>query len=187
MSKLVKIFVVLYSLNAAAMAVAADAAAGKSKAATCSTCHGPDGISISSEWPNLAGQNFRYLVKQITAFREGDRTNVLMAPMVNNLSDQDIQDIAAYYSSKSIKQPAVPAPDAIGRNHVAVCVSCHGLSGLTVSPEWPNLAGQQEAYLVNQLKALRDGTRVDPVMTQMAVPLSDKAITEIATYYYNLR
>jgi cytochrome c553 len=81
-------------------ALAGDAAAGKAKAALCASCHGPTGISMSPIWPNLAGQKEQYLVKQIKAFRDGTRQDPMMAPMVAALSDADIDNLAAYYSSQ---------------------------------------------------------------------------------------
>ena len=81
-----------------AVALEGDARAGEDKAKVCAACHGVKGISATDIWPNLAGQKEGYLVKQITAFRDGDRTDPSMAPMVAPLSDQDIADIAAFYS-----------------------------------------------------------------------------------------
>ena len=78
---------------------AADSDAGKAKAASCAACHGSVGISANPEWPNLAGQKDKYLANQIKAFRDGERKNALMSPMVSGLSDEDIANIAAYYSS----------------------------------------------------------------------------------------
>ena len=88
----------LLTLSATSMA-AGDAAAGKTKAAMCAACHGANGISAADIWPNLAGQKAGYLVKQIKAFKSGERKDPSMAPMVANLSDQDIEDLAAYFSS----------------------------------------------------------------------------------------
>ena len=81
-------------------ALAGDVAAGKAKAALCTSCHGPTGISISPLWPNLAGQKEQYLIKQIKAFRDGTRQDPMMAPMVAALSDADIDNLAAYYASQ---------------------------------------------------------------------------------------
>ena len=78
---------------------AGDAAAGKSKSATCAACHGQNGISPNDMWPNLAGQKAGYLVLQMKAFRDGQRANPMMAPMAQGLSDADIDDIAAFYAS----------------------------------------------------------------------------------------
>jgi len=78
---------------------AADVAAGKAKSASCAACHGPNGISNNPEWPNLAGQKAKYTTKQLIAFRDGTRNDPVMSPMAKPLSDDDIQNIAAYYSS----------------------------------------------------------------------------------------
>ena len=78
---------------------AGDAAAGKAKSAVCAACHGPAGISANDIWPNLAGQKAGYLVAQMKAFRDGQRKNPMMSPMAAPLSDTDIDNLAAYYSS----------------------------------------------------------------------------------------
>ena len=78
---------------------AGDPAAGKAKSTTCVACHGAQGVSANELWPNLAGQKQGYLIKQMKAFRDGDRKDPMMAPMVAALSDEDIENLAAYYSS----------------------------------------------------------------------------------------
>lgn len=83
----------------AATANAGDVAAGKAKSATCIACHGSAGISPTPIWPNLAGQKEQYLVTQLKAFKDGTRQNAQMAPMVAGLSDEDMANLAAYYSS----------------------------------------------------------------------------------------
>lgn len=82
-----------------ATAHAGDPEAGKAKSGTCVACHGPNGISANPIWPNLAGQQQQYLVIAMKAYRDGGRTDPLMSPMARPLSDQDIADLAAYYSS----------------------------------------------------------------------------------------
>ena len=82
---------------------AGDAAAGKSKSAVCAACHGATGTSANAIWPNLAGQKEAYLVKQLKAFKSGARKDPMMAPMVASLSDQDMANLAAYYSSQKPK------------------------------------------------------------------------------------
>jgi cytochrome c553 len=82
-----------------ASALAGDVEAGKAKSAMCASCHGANGIGLSPLWPNLAGQKEQYLIKQIKAFRDGTRQDPMMAPMVAALSDADIENLAAYYSS----------------------------------------------------------------------------------------
>lgn len=88
---------------AGSASAAGDAAAGKSKAATCAACHGPDGNSTNPLWPNLAGQHAAYLEKQLTAFKSGERKDPLMSPMAAPLSDKDIEDISAYFASQKPK------------------------------------------------------------------------------------
>ena len=95
----------LISLSAIAMVasvgsvVAGDAAAGKAKAAVCAGCHGATGISAIPNYPNLAGQKEAYIVKQLHAFKDGTRVDPVMAPMAKPLSDADIENLAAYFSS----------------------------------------------------------------------------------------
>jgi cytochrome c553 len=92
----------LTGLHGTAMA-GGDAAAGKAKSATCTSCHGANGVSANPIWPNLAGQKEAYLVKQIKAFRDGTRSDPMMSPMAKPLSDADIDNLAAFYSSAECK------------------------------------------------------------------------------------
>ena len=80
--------------------LAGDAAAGKAKSVVCSACHGATGISVNPMWPNLAGQKEMYLAKQIKAFRDGTRKDPTMAPMVAALTDDDVANLAAFYTSQ---------------------------------------------------------------------------------------
>jgi cytochrome c553 len=98
-------FAVMVSVSGSAFA-GGDAAAGKGKSAACVACHGPSGVSTSDLWPNLAGQKQAYIMKQLKAFREGTRTDPLMSGMAKPLSDEDIENLAAYFSSQSAA-PAV--------------------------------------------------------------------------------
>jgi cytochrome c553 len=94
-------------LGAAALAVGhdayadADAAAGKEKAVVCAACHGATGTSVQDMWPNLASQRMGYIVKQLKAFRDGSRKDPVMAPMAQGLTDQDIDNLAAYFSHQA--------------------------------------------------------------------------------------
>ena len=101
MPKITVLAVALAALVVGANASAAgDAAAGKSKAATCVACHGPNGNSTNPLWPKLAGQHAAYLEKQLKAFKSGERKDPLMSPMAASLSPKDIEDIAAYFASQ---------------------------------------------------------------------------------------
>ena len=101
MKNIVNHIVISALLLSPTVVTAADAEAGKTKAATCFACHGENGIGISGTYPNLAGQKEAYLISSIKAYKDGQRSGglaVLMVPMVSALSDADIADIAAYYS-----------------------------------------------------------------------------------------
>jgi cytochrome c553 len=95
------LFVILTALLfASSSAMAGDVEAGKAKAVLCAACHGATGNSMNPMWPNLAGQKEQYLAKQIKAFRDGTRTDVMMAPMVAGLTDDDIDDLAAFFAAQ---------------------------------------------------------------------------------------
>lgn len=91
------------TLLSAPALLAGDIEAGKAKAGMCAACHGPAGISAAPMWPNLAGQKEQYLAKQIKAFRDGTRQDPSMSPMAAPLTDADIDNLAAYFSSLSCK------------------------------------------------------------------------------------
>ena len=99
MKRVLSAVLVSLAVAASGAAMAGDAAAGKAKSATCAGCHGPAGVSNNPLWPNLAGQKDAYLVKQMKAFRDGTRADPMMAPMAKPLTDEDIANLAAYYSS----------------------------------------------------------------------------------------
>ena len=100
MKTITNIIIMTAMLWSGGSVLAGDAAAGKAKAASCAGCHGTNGISNNPMWPNLAGQQQGYLVKQLKAFRDGTRADPMMSPMAKPLSDADIENIAAYYSSR---------------------------------------------------------------------------------------
>jgi cytochrome c553 len=97
-----KVVVIVFAMLAGASGstfAAGDAATGKSKSSICVACHGATGLSTNDVWPNLAGQKTGYLAKQLKAFREGARTDPLMSAMAKPLTDEDIENLAAYFSS----------------------------------------------------------------------------------------
>jgi cytochrome c553 len=158
------------------------------QAATCVACHGVGGVSNNPLWPSLAGQKPGYLIAQITAFRDGQRANPVMAPMVNGLSDADIAALAAYFASQKVSVAASGSASLVesGHNRAGYCVSCHGMQGITANPEWPNLAGQQAAYLENQLRAFRSGARDSGLMQTVIANLSEEDFTALAAYFSQL-
>ena len=100
MKKLIVTAAVIVGMTSFGSAMAAgDIAAGKAKAAVCAACHGANGISNNPLWPNLRGQKDQYIIKQLKAFKAGTRKDPLMTPQAAQLSDQDIENVAAYFSS----------------------------------------------------------------------------------------
>ena len=85
-------------LSPGSQALAGDAEKGKAKSAVCVACHGTEGISPNPQWPNLAGQKDQYLILALKAYRDGGRQNPIMSPLAQGLSDEDIENLAAYYS-----------------------------------------------------------------------------------------
>lgn len=172
---------------------APDAAAGERKAATCSACHGIGGNSTNAIYPSLAAQTPLYIYYQLLQFREGRRVNDQMSPMAANLTDADMKDIAAYYSSQKLL-PAALTIDAArieagkvvaARNH---CGSCH-LPSYAGQNHIPRVAGLQFDYLLAQLSGFKNGQRqdIDGSMASAAQPLSDKDMSDIAGYLTSLK
>jgi cytochrome c553 len=169
-----------------------DVAAGRKLAtAECSSCHGAKGISPNDTWPNLAGQNAAYLVRITSAYKSGDQQDVMMTPLAKALSDQDIRNLASYYAELSCAEGAPAAADRAaveaGKALAKNCAACHGETGISANPAWPNFAGQKAGYLVNVLKAFRGGLRKDPMMAGVVRGLSDTDINNLAAYYATQR
>jgi cytochrome c553 len=102
MGKIAVLLVAVAAWIVAGNALAAgDAAAGKSKSTACGACHGPDGNSTNPLWPKLAGQHAAYLVKQLEAFKSGERKDALMSPMAAGLSEEDMEDLAAFFAGQN--------------------------------------------------------------------------------------
>lgn len=99
MQRMVAVIMAGILAGSSAIVFAGDVAAGKTKSATCAGCHGAKGVSNNPMWPNLAGQQEGYLVKQLRAFREGTRSDPMMSPMAKPLSDTEIRNLAAFYNS----------------------------------------------------------------------------------------
>lgn len=181
---------------------AADIQAGKSKTAACAGCHGADGNSISGTWPSLAGQHASYLIKQLKDYKSGARVNATMNGMAAILAtDEDIQDVAAYYQSQKLKpvkfdEKLIAKGETIYRGGITeasipACMSCHGPDGLGNAPAtWPVLRGQQPDYIVSQLKLFRDGIRANDAgktMRNVAARMSDAEMIAVAAYIAGIK
>ena len=189
--------VFVFSLGAHAQG---DAVAGKAKAAVCAACHGADGNSVNPVWPKLAGQGQKYLLKQLHDFKSGARKNASMSPMAAPLSDQDIDNLTAYFSIQertpgAADKALVTLGEKIYRGGkpdqgIAACMACHGPTGAgNPAAGYPALNGQHSAYTTLQLKAFRHGDRGnDPagIMRTEATSLSDDEIKAVASYISGL-
>src|SRR4029079_9792767 len=144
--------------------------AGRTKSATCAACHGVDGNSVTPDWPMLAGQHANYIVRQLKAFKNGERTNVTMKPFADLLSDQDMLDVAAYFEAqKPTPKGADPTLVGLGQQiyrggvptrGVAACIACHGPQGMgNPLASYPRISGQHAAYTTKQLNDFRGGER----------------------------
>jgi cytochrome c553 len=169
---------------------AGDPAKGEMKFYTCYGCHGianyrnayPD-YSV----PKLRHQNAEYLVAALQEYRDGTRPHATMHAQASSLSDQDIEDIAAYLQGAAPVKPGTPAPGKAPKQ-VAACVACHGENGLGVegplTPKPPVLAGQHVDYLEQALTSYRNGRRKNAVMDSMAQLLtSDEDVKIVAAYF----
>ncbi|MGD8408265.1 MAG: c-type cytochrome [Thiohalophilus sp.] len=189
------------SLFASAAHAAGDAKAGESKAQACAACHGANGNSTVANFPKLAGQHAGYIVKQLADFKKGEsRSNPIMAGQVANLSEQDMEDLGAYYAKQSASMGQADEKLAAfgeklyrGGNMekgLTACIACHGPTG-TGNPaaKFPLLSGQHTDYLVKTLKDFRDGNRSnDPngMMRDIAGKMSDDEIMAVASYISGL-
>jgi len=184
-----------------------DAEAGQAKAATCVACHGVDGNSAVPTFPKLAGLGHKYLLKQMKDIRDGRRPVALMAGQVDNMSDQDLADIAAFYDAQP-RTGGMADPDkvALGRKvylagiaerQVPACSGCHSPTGNGNGPAgYPSLGGQHAEYIAAQLKMFRKGYE-DPtgrtnggeakIMRTTAFRMSDMEIEAVASYIAGLQ
>ncbi len=186
---------------------AGDAAAGKAKAAVCGACHGPDGNSAAPTFPKLAGQGERYLVKQLQDIKTGVRPVPAMAGLTDNLSAQDMADLAAYFASQAgslnqAKKDLVAKGEQIYRaglkdRGIPACTACHSPTGSGNAPAgFPRLGGQHADYIAAQLKGYRAAADGDAAgrsndgdtkpMRTVAAHLTDSEIAAVANYVSGL-
>ena len=205
------IICLLVTFTANQALAAGDAAAGESKVAMCAGCHGSDGNSMVASFPKLAGIGEKYITQQLRMVKSGERVIVEMTGILNGSSDQDLQDMAAYYNSKTRQTSGAQDITLVGisnpeealdygenvyrggnmKTGVAACTGCHSPSGNGNGPAgYPGLGGQHAAYIEKQLLAYRRGERASGgnaiIMQGVAANLSDKEIKAVANYISGL-
>ncbi len=169
------------SAQAAAAEPVGDRENGQLVARQCRTCHGMDGVAKLPIAPNIGGEPTEYLVRQLVAFRDGERYHEMMSVVASGLDDKAITDVAAWYSGHQATAgllATVNADDA-----PESCVGCHGIDGLAEIEDAPNLAGETVMYIDTQLKAFRTGKRYHDIMSSIAADLSDDEIRAAAQWY----
>jgi cytochrome c553 len=182
------------------LAADADAAAGQEKAQSCAACHGQAGISPASAFPHLAGQQMSYLAKQIMDIRDGNRQVAQMAGQVDNFSDQDAWDVAAFFAGQDANLGQAD-PELIARGEelyragdmakgIPACAACHSPTGDGIGTAvYPGLSGQFAEYTVSTLQAFAAGERAnDPnaIMRDIAAKMSDADMEAAANYVLGL-
>jgi cytochrome c553 len=185
----------------AAGAEQGSAEAGKTKSSTCAACHGETGNALAPNWPNLAGQHPAYIVRQLHAFKDGERQNPSMSSFAAMLSDQDMRDLAAYFSTQNLA-PKGADPKLVTRGQeiyrggipergIPACAGCHGPSGHgNYLAAYPRIAGQNAQYMLDTLKAYADGSRKsDPnqMMRNIASQLLDDEMQAVTSYVQGLQ
>jgi cytochrome c553 len=203
MKKLVLPLTLLIGLIGTAQAFDGDAEAGKAKASTCVACHGTDGNSMVDIYPKIAGQHAEYLYKQLTDYKLGmttagkeGRNNPIMYGMVAALSDQDMKDLAAYFSSQTMSNGTTPE-NIIAKGQklyrggdeargIAACIACHGPRGVgTGLAGFPRISGQHAGYLKATLLEFHNGTRANDMngmMRDIAGKLTEADIEVLSQY-----
>ena len=161
-------------------------AAGKAVAvAACAGCHGNVGISQIPGIPSLVGQDPKYLVDAMKAYKSGQRKNDTMKAMLAPVGDVAISNIALFYALQTPTRAKTPAAgdESAGKDAAASCGGCHGELGVSGSPATPSLAGQDAQYVVAALQAYKAGTRADETMKGMAAALDANAMKNLSAYY----
>jgi len=159
-----------------------NADAGRSIAEPCADCHGADGNASGANMPTLAGQDARYFIKAMQAYKNGKRRHQKMFEAVELLNDADIENLAAFYALQEPVRRNVRAP-LTTTEWIDRCERCHGLDGNSTDPRFPMLAGQDRTYLQRALQAYVLATRDNTTMHAMAKPLSESDVTNIVKYF----
>lgn len=185
----------------AAAGTAGNAEAGATKAAVCLACHGMNGNSTNAEWPSLAGQHATYTADQLRLYRSGKRQNPVMQPMAAGLSDQDIEDLAAYYAEQTpTGLEADPSYWEAGQKiyrsgnpetDVPACIACHGPVGRGNWPaRFPAVQAQHSVYAQKQLNDYAAGLRPGEhakIMEAIARRMTPDEIRDVSSYMQGMR
>ena len=178
--------------------VAEVSSAEKTVQTVCAACHAPDGNSVITLNPKLAGQHSDYLLKQLTNFKAGTRANPVMMPMVANLTPEDMKNLADYFSSQNINLAKAKSNGAnslgekiyrggIAATGVPACAACHGANGAGLPKQFPRLAAQHADYTLAQLRTFRTGERANaPMMMAIAAKMTDAEMQAVADYMQGL-
>ena len=163
---------------------AGDVETGKLRAQTCMGCHGAPGLRNAYPGfriPKLGGQHHHYIASALKAYQAGERPHPTMVAQASTLTDEDIENIAAYFSSLAEPQ----SNDKVSNEKATQCNACHGADGVApVDTNAPILAGQYYDYLERALLDYRSGERTNAVMSGFATGLSDDDIEELSKFYY---
>jgi DmsE family decaheme c-type cytochrome len=160
----------------------------RSKTVPCAACHGEGGISTRPGIPSLAGRAPQYLVTAMKAYMSGQRKKAVMKTVLTGAAEAELNSIALYYARQvpARAQTALVGDPSAGKPASAGCAGCHGEEGVSVSPEFPSLAGQEAQYLANALRAYKEGTRSDETMKAIAEALDERTINDLASYFASL-
>lgn len=191
---------VMLALSVEASAeVAAIKTAEQTASNVCAACHAPDGNSVITLNPKLAGQHPEYLEKQLVEFKSGKRANAVMSGMASMLSEQEMKDLATYFAAKKLTlgQAVTNGKGSLGEKiyrggiaatSVPACAGCHSPNGAGLPRQFPRLGGQHADYTLAQLKTFRTGERANaPMMMAIAAKMSDAEMAAVADYIQGLR
>jgi cytochrome c553 len=163
---------------------------GKAISYTCLGCHGVEGYRNAYpnyRVPKLVGQHPEYIVAALQEYKGDQRSHVTMHAQASELSDQDMADIAAYFSGTALQAAPVPANAPPAPAAVAVCAACHGVTGISAVPNYPNLAGQYPDYLKREIGEYKTGGRKNPIMAGMSVTIKDSDVDALAAYFSSMK
>lgn len=167
-------------------AQAVDVNVGKNQSTVCQGCHGSEGFSAGPMFPNLAGQGRVYLEIQLKRFKDGERISPTMKSVAEALSAEEIQNLAAYFSSLPSKSSGGdPTLAKAGKDKATMCMGCHG-EKLQGNGQFPKLAGQRPQYLIKQLTDFKSGDRKAGHMNAVAQNLTADDIKALAAYLGSL-